>query len=1080
MWVSVFRFLSAPLQSLICFIYLLKFRLNFPVNDLTASLLTLAQTLWVNLFMNCVMIHESMRLRLPFKSLHSFSQKHSLSTNASESILPYGAPEPLYTQLFRICREQCRLIKSHKVFGDMSERELAQASRTCKVIHAQSLKSEVGSKGSLGNTIVDFYAKCGNVGSAEKAFNCLENKDVFAWNSLLSMYSNKGLLERVVKSFELMWNCKVFPNEFTFAMVLSSCTRLVNIQYGRQVHCSVIKMGFELISFCQGALIDMYAKCNCISDARKVFNSMVELDTVAWTTMISGYVQVGMLEEALQVFKDMQRVGGFLDQVAYVTVINACVGLGRLDDACNLFSQMPNPNDVAWNVMISGHAKRGYEVEAVNFFLQMRKGGVKPTRSTLGSLLSAISSLAALDFGLIVHAMAIKQGLDSNVYVGSSLINMYAKCEKIDAANRIFHYLSEKNVVLWNAMLGGYAQNGYADEVIRLFTNMKACGLHPDQFTYTSILSACSCLENLEMGRQLHSVIIKNQFASNLFVGNALVDMYAKSGDLKEARNQFELIRNRDNVSWNAIIVGYVQEGDEDEAFYMFRRMYLHGIVPDEVSLASILSACANVQALEMGRQVHCLLIKIGLEISLYAGSALIDMYSKCGLIRDARRALDVMPHCSVVSMNALISGFGHRNLEEAVNLYREMQDLGLNPSEITFSSLLDACSGPIMLTLGRQIHNLVLKKGLLYDGDFLVVSLLGMYMNCQSKIDATILFLEFPKPKSKVLWTAMISGLSQNDCIEEALQFYREMRTENVLPDQATFASVLRACAVISSSQNGREIHSLIFHTGFNLDELICSALVDMYAKCGDVGSSVQVFREMGTKNGVISWNSMIVGFAKNGYAEDALKIFEEMKQSHVEPDDVTFLGVLTACSHAGKVAEGREIFGSMVNYYSIQPRVDHVSCMVDLLGRWGLLKEAEEFIDRLDFVPNSMIWSTLLGACKLHGDDIRGRRAAEKLKELEPQNSSPYVLLSSMCAESGNWNEASSLRREMKEKGVIKLPGFSWIFVGQRTNYFVAGDKSHPSAAEIHAALKYLTAIMKGESYAFDETDSFLHEQE
>ncbi|KAK9944069.1 hypothetical protein M0R45_009653 [Rubus argutus] len=328
--------------------------------------------------------------------------------------------------------------------------------------------------------------------------------------------------------------------------------------------------------------------------------------------MISGYVQVGMLEEALQVFKDMQRVGGFLDQVAYVTVINACVGLGRLDDACNLFSQMPNPNDVAWNVMISGHAKRGYEVEAVNFFLQMRKGGVKPTRSTLGSLLSAISSLAALDFGLIVHAMAIKQGLDSNVYVGSSLINMYAKCEKIDAANRIFHYLSEKNVVLWNAMLGGYAQNGYADEVIRLFTNMKACGLHPDQFTYTSILSACSCLENLEMGRQLHSVIIKNQFASNLFVGNALVDMYAKSGDLKEARNQFELIRNRDNVSWNAIIVG---TGD--------------------------------------GTASPCLLIKIGLEISLYAGSALIDMYSKCGLIRDARRALDVMPHCSVVSMNA-------------------------------------------------------------------------------------------------------------------------------------------------------------------------------------------------------------------------------------------------------------------------------------------------------------------------------------------------------------------------------------------------------------------------------------------
>ncbi|XP_004292543.1 PREDICTED: pentatricopeptide repeat-containing protein At3g09040, mitochondrial [Fragaria vesca subsp. vesca] len=1018
-----------------------------------------------------------MRLRLPYKTLHSFSQHRSLS---SELILPYGTPEPLHTHLFQICREQCRLIKTHKVFGEMSERELAQASRTCKAIHAQGLKFEFGSKGLLGNGIVGFYAKCGNLGYAEKAFNCLENKDVFAWNSVLSMYSNKGLLDQVLNSFQSMWNCKVLPNEFTFAMVLSACTRLVNIEYGRQVHCSVIKLGLELISFCQGALIDMYAKCNCISDAQQIFESAIELDTVSWTTMISGYVQVGLLEEALKVFKEMQRVGGFVDQVAYVTVINACVGLGRLDDACDLFSQMPNPNDVAWNVMISGHAKRGFEVEAVNFFLQMRKGGVKPTRSTLGSLLSAISSLAALDYGLIVHAIAIKQGLESNVYVGSSLINMYAKCEKIDDATRIFHYLSEKNVVLWNTMLGGYAQNGYAHEVISLFTNMKACGLHPDQFTYTSILSACSCLQNLEMGRQLHSVIIKNQFASNLFVGNALIDMYAKSGNLKEARYQFELIRNRDKVSWNAIIVGYVQEEDEDEAFCMFRRMILHVIVPDEVSLASILSACANVQALKMGWQVHCLSIKIGLETSLYSGSSLIDMYSKCGLIWDSRRVLDLLPHCSVVSMNALISGFVHRNFEEAINIFCEMQDIGLNPSEVTFSSLLDACSGPSMLPLGRQIHNIVLKKGLLFDGDFLGVSLLGMYMNCQSKIDATNLFLEFHKPKNKVLWTAMISGFSQNDCIEEALQFYQDMRSDNALPDQATFASVLRACAVISSLQNGRQIHSLIFHTGFNLDELTCSALVDMYAKCGDVGSSMQVFQEMGTKNGVISWNSMIVGFAKNGYAEDALKIFDEMKQSHVEPDDVTFLGVLTACSHAGKVAEGREIFDSMVNDYFIQPRVDHICCMVDLLGRWGLLKEAEEFIDRLDIIPNSMIWATLLGACKLHGDDIRGRRAAEKLKELEPQSSSPYMLLSSMCAESGNWNEANSLRREMKEKGVIKLPGFSWIFVGQRTNYFSAGDKSHPSAAEIHVALKYLTAIMKGEGYVFDETESLLHEEE
>ncbi|KAK9270297.1 hypothetical protein L1049_025875 [Liquidambar formosana] len=715
----------------------------------------------------------------------------------------------------------------------------------------------------------------------------------------------------------------------------------------------------------------------------------------------------------------------------------------------------------------------------MKFFQNMRKAGVKPVRSTLASVLSAIANLAALYYGLLVHALAIKQGLNCNVYVGSSLINMYAKCEKMEAAKRVFDALDERNVVLWNAMLGGYAQNGYASEVMELFSNMRDCGYQPDEFTYTSILSACACLECLELGRQFHSYIIKNKFESNLFVGNALVDMYAKSGSLTEARQQFELIRNRDKISWNVIIVGYVQEEDENEAFNMFRRMNSDGIIPGEESLASILSACANLQALDQGKQVHCFSVKSGLETSLYAGSSLIDMYAKCGAIGNARKVHSSMPQRSVVSMNALIAGYTQNNLEEAVSLFREMQAEGLNPSEVTFASLLDACSGPHRLDLGSQIHCLILKSGFLYADEFLNISLLGMYMNSLRKPDASILFSEFPNPKSTVLWTALISGLTQNGCSEEALQFYREMLSYNAIPDQATFASVLRACSLSASLRDGREIHSLIFHTGFDSDEVTSSALIDMYAKCGDVKSSVQVFEEMVSKNDVISWNNMIVGFAKNGYAENALKIFNEMMQTHVKPDDVTFLGVLSACSHAGKVFEGRRIFNIMVNYFGIQPRVDHCACMVDLLGRFGFLKEAEDFIDELNFEPDAMIWATLLGACSIHGDDARGRRAAEKLIELEPQNSSPYVLLSNIYAASGNWVEVNSVRREMREKGVRKFPGCSWIVVGEKTNLFVAGDKFHSSADEIHAVLKDLTALMKDYGCTA-ETDCFFHDED
>ncbi|KAL5776731.1 hypothetical protein ACOSP7_009657 [Xanthoceras sorbifolium] len=1014
-------------------------------------------------------------ISLPNSNAHSTLHYSTFSKISLESTHP--SSNPMYTYLLKICLQECRRINTHRVFDERVQM-LNRPSKTGRVIHAHSIKFGLGSKGLLGNAIVDLYAKCGNVDLAEKVFYRLEKRDVFAWNSILAMYLKSGLSDHVVKSFALLCNSGVLPNEFTFAMVLSACARSVDISYGRRIHCKVIKFGLQSISFCQGALIEVYSKCNNVSDARRVFDGAMDLDTVSWTSMISGYVQADLPEEALEVFEKMKKVGHIPDQVAFVTVINACVHLGRLDDACELFSQMRNPNVVAWNVMISGHSKRGYEAEAVKIFQKMRKTGVKSSRSTLGSVLSAISSLAALDFGLIVHAEAIKQGLNSNIYVGSSLISMYAKCKQMESAKKVFDSLDEKNIVLWNAMLGGYSQNGYAHEVLELFSEMKSSGFHADDFTYTSILSSCACLEYLEMGCQLHTVIIKNNLASNLFVGNALVDMYAKSGALTEARQLFDRMRNQDNVSWNAIIVGYVQEGDKFEAFNMFQRMILCGIVPDEVSLASILSASANVQGLKQGKQVHCLSVKVGLETSIYAGSSLIDMYAKTRNIEAAHKVLSCMPGRSVVSMNALIAGYAQNNLEKAIILYQEMQAEGLNPSEITFASLLDACDGPHKFNLGTQFHCVIAKMGLLYNDEFLGISLLGMYMNFKRNTDARILFSEFLNPKSTVLWTAIISGHTQNDLNEDALHFYRAMRSDNALPDQATFVSVLRACALLSSLRDGRGIHSLIFHTGYDLDELTGSALVDMYAKCGDVKSSIQVFDEMGTKNFVFSWNSMIVGFAKHGYAEDALRIFDEMKETHVLPDDVTFLGVLTACSHVGKVSEGRQIFDSMVNYYGIHPRVDHCACMIDLLGRGGFLKEAEEFIDKLNFEPDAKIWATLLGACGIHRDDVRGRWAAEKLIELEPQNSSPYVLLSNIYAALGKWNEVNSLRREMRERGVKKLPGCSWIVIGQKTNLFVAGDTSHPSADSIHSVLKNLTALMRKDRH-IPVIDSFCHDE-
>ncbi|XP_051146892.1 pentatricopeptide repeat-containing protein At3g09040, mitochondrial isoform X2 [Andrographis paniculata] len=878
----------------------------------------------------------------------------------------------LRDHLSRICLQECRKIQARQLLDQMPQR-LDISLKTAKTAHAKSLRVGVSSHPKLGNSILDLYSKCGHTDYAEKVFLHLERRDEMAWNSIMVMKSRKGLFKDVREGFGSMWRSGVKGNVFSFAIVSSACAKLMDLEL--------------------------------------------------------GVSQAGMAKEAMELFNQMQKLSLVPDHVVFVTVLSACVRQGRLEDARHLFSQMPSANIVAWNVMISGHVKSGNEEQAIEFFRKMIESGIKPTRSTVGSVLSAVATLANHEYGLQVHCWAAKQGLDSNVYAGSGLVNMYAKCRKLDAARAVFDRLDEKNDVLWNALLGGYAQNGRAHEVLELFADMKRSGFQPDEFTYTSVLSSCACLGDIDMGRRLHSVIIKNEYGVNLYVQNALLDMYAKCGDLFDARKLFEGIGERDRVSWNAIIVGYVQEDQEQEALSLFLRMMSEGIVPDEVSLSSTLSATAKLRDLSTGIQLHCLLVKYGLEKGLYAAGSLIDMYCKCGEVEAADSVFSSMPKRNVVCVNALISGHTESSLQEAVNIFKRMLWDELQPSEVTFATLLEACSGDTHLHFGVQLHCFVVKLGFSFVDEYLSVSLLGMYVSSQRDTDAVNLFSELPDTKSTVIWTVLISGSAQNDHCPEALHWYRRMCSHGVKPDQATFVSVLRACSVLASLEDGRKIHAFVLHVGYDRDELTGSALVDMYAKCGDMNSSTQVFGEMISKKDVISWNSMIVGYAKNGYAKSALKIFNEMKRAGVRPDEVTFLGVLTACSHAGMIPEGRELYESMINDYRIQPRPDHCACMIDLFGRWGFLEEAEKFMENMAVKPDSMILAAYLNACRLHGDDVRGQSAAERLIELEPQSSSYYVLLSHMHAASGNWDGVDVVRKMMADKGVKKFSGSSKI---------------------------------------------------
>ncbi|KAH7691089.1 TPR-like protein [Dioscorea alata] len=1005
-----------------------------------------------------------LRIPSPSPSSSPFDRYQSPNSNA----LP---PDPCsYTNLIVSYAKQAVSLRARNLFDETPER--TKTLLHCKIIHCRVLKFGFWVGGSLGNALVDLYAKCGDLDNAWKVFDRLAERDASAWNSVLSAHARWTTPVDVVSLFREMQCSGCTPDRFGLAIALSACARLSALDYGRCIHCDVVKLGFCASSHCEGALIDMYAKCDNVLDARLVFDGVQCPDTISWTTMIAGYARIGMSEEAFELFLRMRDVGGTPDQVTFVTVIAACLSSGRLDYARSLFMQMPSPNGVAWNSIISGYAQNGHEDEALELFREMRGKGVKPTRSTLGSLLSAIANLMAIYQGQQVHCEAIRLGLDSNVFVGSSLINMYAKCCRIEDASNVFTMLPERNLVVWNAMLSGYMQNGNPNEATELYIEMKRAELQLDEFSFVSAFSACAMLENVDLGRQLHSAVVKGDFDGSLYVGNAVVDMYAKCGALNDAKRQFELILNRDIVSWNALIVGFVRNEAEDEALSMFRRMRLERVVPDEVSFASIISACTSIQALEEGKQMHCLSIKFDLGSDVSVGSSLIDLYAKHGEMDVAEQVFRRMPEQSLVPRNVIITGHvQNSNEEEAFNVFRQMQIDNIEPSRVTFASILSGFSGPLGLRMGTQVHSHILKSGLHDNDEFLGVSLLGMYLKCKAIEDANRFFHEMSNSKSLVLWTSLISGHIQNGQSEDGLLIFRTMlNTLSIMPDEATFASVLKACADLADLRVGKTIHAFIIQTGFCSHQYTTSALIDMYSKCGDVNDSFLVFEELKNKHNVISWNSIIVGYAKNGYAGDALNLFQQMQQLQVKPDDITFLGVLTACSHGGLVSKGRDLFNVMVNKYRITPRTDHYACMIDLLGRSGNLKEAEEFINDLPFKPDGVIWATMLGACRIHGDDARAQRAAEKLIELEPHNSSPYVMLSNICAASGNWMGAKMVRETMRERGVRKSPGCSWIVSGKKTSLFVAGDQTHPDYIDIHAALKVLTAAMKNDGSVAD----------
>ncbi|KAH7857890.1 hypothetical protein Vadar_017625 [Vaccinium darrowii] len=612
--------------------------------------------------------------------------------------------------------------------------------------------------------------------------------------------------------------------------------------------------------------------------------------------------------------------------------IDCQIKSGSLNAALKLFDEMPIRDVVTWNLVISGYGRYGYPNQALCFYNQMISHGVKESGSTFSSVLSICCDAGLYDEGIKVHSKVIISGFSMNIYVASSLVDLYMHMGLVDIALKLFNDLSHRNLAIWNLVLRGFCELGRSTDLLGSIFQMKLEGVESNGLTFCYLIRGCGSDRLVDEGKQLHCCAFKLGWVeSNLFVANALVDFYSACGCLVGAKKSFEAIPPEDVISWNSVVSVYAGSGFSLDALEMFTRMQLWGKRPSVRSFLGFLGLSSWTQNLILGRQIHCFVIKSGFDRrSVHVQSALIDMYGKCGEIDNSVLLFESVPERSLGCCNSLMTSLLHCGIIEDVGeMFGLMLDEGIGFDEVSLSTTLKALS----------------------------VSTSGSLASC----------------------------------------------------------TLVHCCAVKS---------------GFESEIAVSCSLIDAYSKSGHVTLSRQVFEKLTSPN-VICFTSIINGYARNGMGRECLQILDIMIQGGLKLDKVTFLAVLMGCNHSGLIQEGKMVFDSMKSIHGIEPERQHYKCLVDLLGRAGLVDEAEELLKRAPVKGESVMWSSLLHSCRVHKNETVGHRAAKILMELEPENHATWFQASKFYYEIGDFVMSVHVKEIAMAKKMRKEIGYSLIEV-------------------------------------------------
>lgn len=937
-------------------------------------------------------------------------------------------------------------------------------------LHTWIVQCGVEAHEALGNHLVPLFVDCGSMPIAQQIFHRLVIRNEYTWASLIQGYLESGKTQYAFDLFQKMQEENASPSLHTYVSLLKACAKLRSLTKGQEIHTEVAKEELENNPFVSNILLDLYAKCGSFDEARDIFEMIPIQSVLSWTAIISGYTEHGLNEEAFICWEEMQQKGILPDPVTFVCVLKTCAGMkalhrgqeihsmvveeglennvyvgnallglyakcGFLLDAQEVFEDLPVQDVVSWTELIIGYSEYGSCERALNCLEHMQAKGVLADAVTYIPGIKACGSSGAVDKGQELHAQVIKYGWESQPSVGCSVVDMYVNCSLLLDARKVFDKLPAQNKFSWTVLILGYVEHDLHNEALTCLQQMRLEGVCPDAVTLVCGIRASNSLRSLEIGRALHSEVVQEGFEGDPFIGSSLVGFYAECGLLVEAREVFNELLARDLAVWNALMAGYVQHGLGEDAMNLLSEMQHEGVSLDALTYASCLKACSIAGDLSKGLELHSAIVKGLCELDFFVASALVEMYAKHGLFAEAKQVFNNFPEQDIVLWSILIARYADLGLgDEALSYFEEMQLKGISPNAVTYLGGLKACCGIEAITRGKQLHADIVKKGF-EDVSSISNALVTLYASCGWLTDAQDVFNNL-SARDGVSWASLLAGYAKHQRLEEAsnclellqrdgmpvdelswstiiLSYaergeserasitYARMQEQGISPSSGTFLSILKAHGNAAALEMGRRVHAQVHrNTELQSYQLITTALVSMYGKCGSMVDAHLAFSEM-LKRDIVGWNALVTEYARKGDSERVFHSFDKMQQEGIQPDQITFLNLLTVCNHAGLADVGCVYFQLMSNCYGIIPTSEHHNCLIDLLSRAGQFDEAIMIMDKLPSRPDLVAWSAVLSSCQNSGNVETAGEAFEMILSSKTIDASTFTLMSNIYAD-------------------------------------------------------------------------------